>query len=458
MSRVNRIAIAAWACGLLMCGLHPAASQPSADPSDGGQRLVVDHPHVDLGTVRQGGTYEFSYVLRNEGTADLLITRIRSLCGCTVTEPREEKQLAPGEWLTLSATFDSTDQVGPKTKEILVYSNAPGSPSSLTFSAVVDAIYQLRPNLQRVVFKDLCRGQVLDRTLDLLAGTPGKALEIVALSFTRSGLSYTSEPIVEKGYSGYRLSFVLDPDVPIGSFNTVAHLTVRSDGEQAQFELPFGGEVISNIGVQPRFLVEVAPVLPGDPLTYGRIHLRAVNRDSPFRIRRVHVGPALTCTIDEQQRGLEYIVSLQVAPTAPKGPLGSTLLIFTDSPDQPIIDIPVFANIGSRVTVLPEVVFLRRDRPEDPWAAQVVTLQSDSAGFAVERVSCDHAGLEITELSAVGGQTERKIRLRLADETAAGEFRATVNVVTNVPGAGEVQIPVFAEVADPRPDSAQYRP
>ena len=124
-----------------------ATLEPSQDSSadlEQAPRLVVEPTHVDLGVVRRGGTYDFSYVVTNAGELNLLIRRIGSTCGCTVTEPSEPQVIKPGEQLTIDASFDSSDRIGPQRKTIAIYSNDPQRRrTAVTFSAVVEALWQL---------------------------------------------------------------------------------------------------------------------------------------------------------------------------------------------------------------------------------------------------------------------------------------------------------------------------
>ena len=57
---------------------HTGPSDSSADLNQA-PRLVVEPTHVDLGVVRRGGTYDFSYVVTNAGQVNLLIRRIGSI-------------------------------------------------------------------------------------------------------------------------------------------------------------------------------------------------------------------------------------------------------------------------------------------------------------------------------------------------------------------------------------------
>lgn len=80
----------------------------------------------DYGTIKQGsdGSFEFKY--SNKGSAPLVLTEVRSSCGCTVAEwPREP--LAPGKEGVIKVNYN-TKILGNFSKPVTVYSNASNNP------------------------------------------------------------------------------------------------------------------------------------------------------------------------------------------------------------------------------------------------------------------------------------------------------------------------------------------
>jgi len=86
--------------------------------------LVVERPDFDFGKTWNGLKVQHSFVLRNEGSAPLVIDRVRSSCGCTVAL-LSDREILPGEEAELSATFDPTRFHGNVVKTLYVYSNDP---------------------------------------------------------------------------------------------------------------------------------------------------------------------------------------------------------------------------------------------------------------------------------------------------------------------------------------------
>lgn len=80
----------------------------------------------DYGTMEQGGNGTSEFIFKNTGTEPLILSNVRSSCGCTVPSwPREA--IAPGEENTIVVKYD-TRRVGPISKSITVTSNGSEQP------------------------------------------------------------------------------------------------------------------------------------------------------------------------------------------------------------------------------------------------------------------------------------------------------------------------------------------
>ena len=76
----------------------------------------------DFGTIKQNSDGSFDFTFKNEGKEPLVLSKVRSSCGCTIpTWPRQP--ILPGETGTIHVVYD-TKRLGPFHKSIYVYSNA----------------------------------------------------------------------------------------------------------------------------------------------------------------------------------------------------------------------------------------------------------------------------------------------------------------------------------------------
>jgi hypothetical protein len=79
----------------------------------------------DYGTIEQGsdGSYEFKFT--NEGKTPLILSNVRSSCGCTVPSWTKEP-VAPGSEGAIKVVYN-TNSIGSFSKTITVTSNAKNS-------------------------------------------------------------------------------------------------------------------------------------------------------------------------------------------------------------------------------------------------------------------------------------------------------------------------------------------
>lgn len=77
---------------------------------------------VDYGTIAKGSDGVRVFEFTNTGDAPLIITDVKSSCGCTVPK-KPEGPIAPGASSSIEVKYD-TNRVGPIRKTVTVYSNA----------------------------------------------------------------------------------------------------------------------------------------------------------------------------------------------------------------------------------------------------------------------------------------------------------------------------------------------
>lgn len=90
----------------------------------------------NFGKVIYGEVVSYNFKFKNTGNADLVISRVGTTCGCTVTD-YPEKPIKPGEEEYFEVTFDSNRQSGFQSKTISVVTNAQPNPMTLRIKAKV---------------------------------------------------------------------------------------------------------------------------------------------------------------------------------------------------------------------------------------------------------------------------------------------------------------------------------
>lgn len=85
-------------------------------------KITFNEDTVDYGTIEKGSDGLRVFEFTNTGDAPLIISDVKSSCGCTVPK-KPEGPIAPGASSSIQVKYD-TNRVGPIRKTITVYSNA----------------------------------------------------------------------------------------------------------------------------------------------------------------------------------------------------------------------------------------------------------------------------------------------------------------------------------------------
>ena len=84
--------------------------------------ITFEKTVIDYGTVDKGANGVRDFVFTNTGDAPLIISNVKSTCGCTIPK-KPEKPILPGESDKIQVKYD-TKRVGFIRKSISVTSNA----------------------------------------------------------------------------------------------------------------------------------------------------------------------------------------------------------------------------------------------------------------------------------------------------------------------------------------------
>ena len=93
---------------------------------------------IDYGTIEKGADGVRTFEFTNTGNAPLIISNVKSTCGCTV--PKKPKgPIMPGESGEIEVKYD-TNRVGPIRKTISVSSNAVTPVVALQIKGLVEEL------------------------------------------------------------------------------------------------------------------------------------------------------------------------------------------------------------------------------------------------------------------------------------------------------------------------------
>ena len=102
----------------------------------GTPKLTVDNQMHDFGDLNLNDRAEHTFIIKNEGTADLVILEARPSCGCTVPDNYTKTPIKPGETGIVPIIFNATS-AGTQTKTVTLTTNTETGSEVLTIKANV---------------------------------------------------------------------------------------------------------------------------------------------------------------------------------------------------------------------------------------------------------------------------------------------------------------------------------
>ncbi|MDO4706883.1 MAG: DUF1573 domain-containing protein [Porphyromonadaceae bacterium] len=100
-------------------GFSPAIAQGSQQ----GAVIMAKETEHDFGVIKESnGKVSHTFVIKNTGSAPLVLTRVVAACGCTTPEYSTEP-IAPGKEGKILVTFNPVGRPGQFVKTIAIYSN-----------------------------------------------------------------------------------------------------------------------------------------------------------------------------------------------------------------------------------------------------------------------------------------------------------------------------------------------
>jgi hypothetical protein len=117
-----------------------SCSQQQGNRMQGDAVIAFTETEYAYGEIPFQGNGDCEFTFRNTGKTPLVLTHVKSTCGCTVPEWPEEPIKAGGKG-TIRVTYD-TKRVGTFRKSIYVYSNAGNGVQKLLISGRVKPFEQ----------------------------------------------------------------------------------------------------------------------------------------------------------------------------------------------------------------------------------------------------------------------------------------------------------------------------
>ena len=121
---------------MLLAATWSSCNKGSGKSPSGDAGIVFDTISHNFGEISYQGKAEFEFVFTNSGTAPLIVSHVKSTCGCTIPEWSREP-VKTGKHGSIRVSYD-THRTGAFNKSIYVYSNATNGVQRLMISGKVN--------------------------------------------------------------------------------------------------------------------------------------------------------------------------------------------------------------------------------------------------------------------------------------------------------------------------------
>jgi len=85
--------------------------------------VVIGEKTHDFGDLKLNENVDHTFIVKNEGTADLVILEARASCGCTVPDNYTKTPIKPGETGSIPVKYNATS-AGIQSKTVTVTTNS----------------------------------------------------------------------------------------------------------------------------------------------------------------------------------------------------------------------------------------------------------------------------------------------------------------------------------------------
>ncbi|MCC6443122.1 MAG: DUF1573 domain-containing protein [Armatimonadetes bacterium] len=294
---------------------------------------------IDVGDVWVGDNAPFSFPVKNAGDAPLEIDA-RSTCGCIVA--RSGRAIAPGAEDAITGEIRTAGYRGKLEKTIEVRANDPTRPrASLSLSVNILSVVHIEPS-ENLSFS-LKDTEPTSKELTLtVRGTEPVEINRVSCSVPYATAELQSLP--SDSGKAYRVVVTVRSEAPVGRipFMVTAFTTSRREPQIPIYALCEKGIMAVPVSVY------MGNITSATRLPVTQI-LTLIKKEGAFHIRQVTSSDAnLQTEMETLRDGSQYRISVTYnGGWQADASIRSMVIVETDDPRQPRIEIPVIASVAS---------------------------------------------------------------------------------------------------------------
>ncbi|MGH9369140.1 MAG: DUF1573 domain-containing protein, partial [Thermoanaerobaculia bacterium] len=340
------LALAAFLAGAVLAFAQEKAPAPPAKGSAvAGPKIEVVPETKDAGTVAKGAMVDATFVIKNNGASDLVISDARPSCGCTVAS--FDKLIKPGSEGKLTSSVDTKNFSGPISKSILLVSNDPERPQlNLFIKAIVKPFVDVMPT--GYVRFSVVKGDSAAQDVVLVSEekTFKPMIAETAQPYVKAELIPAGEKDKIAGRPGdqYKLRVSVTAEAPEGLLNAPIRITTGVP-QQPTVEIPVSGYVRSRVSVTPA-LVNFGNFTAGKDAITRNIIVTNNKPNTPIKVTKAEVSvPGFQTDVVPTQEGVSYTVVVKAGEKVKKGVLEGTVKLYTTDKEKAVIELPLKGEV-----------------------------------------------------------------------------------------------------------------
>lgn len=301
----------------------------------------IDSTHYDFGAAPGGSQIKHTFKIKNTGSKILKIFRVERTCKCTATIVSQD-EIPPGQYGAIEAVLRVPSENREVEERIYAYTNSPAQDRiSLIFKGTAFLPISTFPN--QVFF-----GKVVPRKTSKKILTVHRAIgKDVRIIGVRVNSPYLTSKIVSNGESGItRIEVAMLESMQIGQFTHRLSIDYSYKSRKATHEIDVMGEVLGAFSVSSRNLF--FGLVNSDEVATKTVRISSID-SQPFKITSVQsTSKYVTAKVTSQADEVGYQLTATIHPDTLAGTLSGEILVKTDNPVQPTIQVPFLGIIPNK--------------------------------------------------------------------------------------------------------------
>lgn len=298
-------------------------------------KIFFEEQVYDFGKIYIGESIKHEFKLKNLGKGELIITNVKSSCGCTAA--LVSKNILPkDEEGEVEVKFNSGHYVGKVTKSVIVNSNDPEN-SKYKLTVTGEVIEEVSVNPKRINFGIINKGDFCTKNLEIKT-VPELKIDIKKVE---SPSPYITIIKNKTGENNYVCQVTISKYDYIGKLNGIVFVYTSSN-KQERIDVPFSGEIVGDLTFYPEVL-SFGSVKLGQDIKKTVI-VNFINKD--VKIEKIEADPSnLSYILSELNNISTKKIDVKLGKDITIGKITGSLRIYTNSTIQPVINIPVNGEI-----------------------------------------------------------------------------------------------------------------